>query len=111
MGGFECCDGVDLECFGCNPDLLEQGLECKDQPTSPVSTVPNPEVKTRDCFCDFSCIMFEDCCDDHAETCIHLYTTTTSSTTTTTTTSTTTTTTNDSNEPISTNSAVSTTSS
>ena len=34
----------------------------------------------RDCYCDSSCIQFNDCCEDHAETCIHLYTTSTKAT-------------------------------
>ena len=34
------------------------------------------EPMHRDCFCDSSCILFDDCCADHVTTCSHLYTTT-----------------------------------
>ena len=58
-----CCSGVDLECFGCHPGLLEMGIPCEEQPTETNATV------YRDCFCDTSCILFEDCCDDHFGAC------------------------------------------
>ena len=55
-----CCDGVDLECFGCHPGLLYiQGIPCEQQTTETNAT------QGRDCFCDASCIIFDDCCDDH----------------------------------------------
>ena len=86
----QCCDGVEITCYGCNGVLLDQGQQCDYQP------VKTPHlVNYRDCFCDASCMIFGDCCEDHVVTCRHLYpgyeaTTTTTSTTTTTTTTTTT---------------------
>ena len=55
-GAQKCCDGVDLECFGCNP-------------THPFNCVE----PYSDCFCDSSCILFEDCCSDHMDTCKDFY--------------------------------------
>ena len=43
------------------------GIPCEQQPTS------TKEPKRRDCFCDTSCILFEDCCDDHFGACAELY--------------------------------------
>ena len=63
----QCCDGVDPECFGCNPNLLDQGLQCDDQPIS-----ADGGNNFRDCFCDQSCLVFDDCCDDHPITCRRL---------------------------------------
>merc|ERR1711911_541217 len=86
---FQCCDGVDLQCYGCNQHLLNKGQKRDDQ------TASTTQTHRRDCFCDTSCIVFEDCCDDHPVTCKRLYDdpeTTTSTTTTTTTTTTDTTT-------------------
>jgi len=71
-----CCDQIDLECFGCHPVLLSMGITCSQQTTS------NKESDRRDCFCDSSCILFEDCCDDHKMMCPDLYTSTTPKTTT-----------------------------
>ena len=31
---FQCCDGVDLQCYGCNKNLLAQGQKCDDQTVS-----------------------------------------------------------------------------
>ena len=31
---FQCCDGVDLQCYGCNQKLLSQGEKCDDQTVS-----------------------------------------------------------------------------
>ena len=62
-----CCPGVDLQCFGCHPGLLDMGIPCEKQPTSTHSP------QRRDCFCDTSCILFEDCCDDHFGACAELY--------------------------------------
>ena len=31
---FQCCDGVDLQCYGCNANLLDQGQKCDDQTVS-----------------------------------------------------------------------------
>ena len=28
---FQCCDGVEISCFGCNGVLLDQGQQCDDQ--------------------------------------------------------------------------------
>ena len=60
---FQCCDNVDLQCYGCNQNLLAQGEKCDDQ------TVSASATDKRDCFCDQSCIIFSDCCDDHPITC------------------------------------------
>ena len=54
-----CCQGVDLECFGCHPGLLDMEIPCEEQPAEINLT------QYRDCFCDTSCILFEDCCNDH----------------------------------------------
>ena len=62
-----CCHGVDLECFGCHPGLLAMGIPCEQQPTS------TKEPQRRDCFCDTSCILFDDCCDDHFGACADTY--------------------------------------
>ena len=82
----QCCEGINLECFGCNPVLLSDGQKCVDQTTN------SAFEQRRDCFCDSSCILYEDCCSDHIVTCAHLYSTEPLTSTTTTTTSTTTTT-------------------
>lgn len=90
----QCCDGIDIDCFGCNGLLLDQGQQCDDQPTKNYE-----QANYRDCWCDAACMLFENCCDDHAVTCRRLYpgasttTSTTSTTTSTTTTSATTSTT------------------
>ena len=74
-----CCQGVDLECFGCHPELLEMGIPCEQQSiheayqsrvlenSSQHLTSDQRRESTRDCYCDTSCIVFEDCCDDHYE--------------------------------------------
>ena len=62
-----CCSGVDLECWGCHPGLLAMGMPCEEQPTETNSPL------RRDCFCDASCILFEDCCDDHFSACAAFY--------------------------------------
>ena len=62
-----CCSGVDLECWGCHPGLLAMGMPCEEQPTETNSPL------RRDCFCDASCILFEDCCDDHFGACAAFY--------------------------------------
>ena len=69
----QCCEGVDLECFGCNPVLFAQGQSCDKQTTKQPNKQNNWSPERRDCFCDSSCILFEDCCDDHFDTCTHLY--------------------------------------
>ena len=90
----QCCDGIDIDCFGCNGLLLDQGQQCDDQPTKNYK-----QANYRDCWCDAACMLFENCCDDHAVTCRRLYpgspttTSTTSTKSSTTTTSTTTSTT------------------
>jgi len=100
----QCCNDVDLNCYGCHPTLMAMGIACDKQ------TIKSTDTIKRDCFCDSSCILFGDCCDDHIDICKHLYgpgtlagttttggfttntfpTTSTTSTTTTTTTTTTT---------------------
>ena len=62
-----CCPGVDLQCYGCHQGLLDMGIPCDQQPISTHSP------QRRDCFCDTSCILFEDCCDDHFGACSELY--------------------------------------
>ena len=63
----QCCEGANLECYGCHPILYQFGLPCELQAT--LSSFQH----RRDCFCDESCIEFEDCCHDHPDTCGHLY--------------------------------------
>ena len=75
-----CCSGVDLECFGCHPGLLDMGIPCERQPIHEeyknLRVLENSSTNfqsdqrresTRDCFCDTSCKLFDDCCDDHDE--------------------------------------------
>ena len=62
-----CCPNVDISCFGCNPGLLDMGIPCEEQPTA------QNETQYRDCFCDTSCILFGDCCDDHFGACAEFY--------------------------------------
>ena len=31
MGPGQCCPGVDLHCYGCNPNLIALGIPCEDQ--------------------------------------------------------------------------------
>ena len=64
----KCCAGADWECFGCNPVLLGQGQSCIYQTAD-----SHIETESRDCACDSGCILFGDCCDDHVDTCSHLY--------------------------------------
>lgn len=90
--GNSCCPGVDLTCFGCNPFLLDEKIPCSKQPTRTGTEEGLPQ-HARDCYCDSSCIQFNDCCDDHKDICRMLYTDQTTTTTTTSTTSTTTSTT------------------
>jgi len=66
----QCCPGTDLQCYGCNPNLIELGIGCEDQKIQKLGS----DIVGRDCFCDSSCIVFRDCCDDHAETCPELQT-------------------------------------
>ena len=77
-----CCNGVDLTCYGCNPNLsssvsLKQKMarkkncfsfQCDSQPLIDQS---NPVG--RDCFCDEGCILMNDCCDDHKIICSEFY--------------------------------------
>ena len=67
-----CCNGVDLECFGCHPGLLDMGIPCGQQPIHDEYSSLRQE-STRDCFCDSSCIVFDDCCDDHFGACPQFY--------------------------------------
>lgn len=69
----QCCPGIDLQCYGCNPKLIKLGIDCEDQAVSKVGT----NIVGRDCFCDASCTLFDDCCEDHAKTCPELAPTTT----------------------------------
>ena len=74
-----CCQGVDLECFGCHPGLLAMGIPCEQQPihdeyksrvmgnSSENFQSEQRRESTRDCFCDKSCVNFDDCCDDYSE--------------------------------------------
>ena len=43
------------------------GIPCEQHSTS------SKEPKRRDCFCDTSCILFEDCCDDYFGAWAELY--------------------------------------
>ena len=43
------------------------GIPCEQQPTH------HKVSPRRDCFCDTSCIIFADCCDDHFGACAELY--------------------------------------
>ena len=77
----QCCDNIDIECLGCNPSLSKIGIvsrifkypisrnfkPCNEQ------TTEADQLLRRDCFCDSSCILFDDCCEDHKQTCDHLY--------------------------------------
>ena len=63
----KCCEGSVPSCFGCNPVLLEMGTPCNEQTINPIF------FERRDCFCDRFCIKMGDCCQDHQETCPHLY--------------------------------------
>ena len=67
-----CCHGVNLECWGCHPGLLAMGIPCDQQPAGGCKGGCK-EQQRRDCFCDTSCIIFEDCCDDHFGACAGLY--------------------------------------
>ena len=58
--------GTNADSESC-PGLLDMGIPCEKQPTSTHSP------QRRDCFCDTSCILFEDCCDDHFGACADLY--------------------------------------
>ena len=70
----QCCNGASLNCYGCNPVLLELGVPCENQESANrFSNVNSTLEQRRDCFCDDLCITFEDCCDDHREVCSHLF--------------------------------------
>ena len=61
---------MNLQCFGCHPGLLEMGIPCDQQPINEEYSSEQIEQRsdlTRDCFCDYSCKLFGDCCDDHDE--------------------------------------------
>ena len=72
----QCCAGIDLWCHGCNPVLHADGQECEDQTEVNSNwsfwSKSNSDLY-KDCFCDTSCIFYEDCCEDHFDTCNHLY--------------------------------------
>ena len=71
----QCCKWASLDCFGCNPVLLELGISCDDQQSAdrfPTESVSSFEHR-RDCFCDDMCSTFDDCCDDHRDTCSNSY--------------------------------------
>ena len=68
-----CCHGVDLECYGCHPGLLAMGIPCDQQLYYGACKGGCQEEQSRDCFCDTSCIIFEDCCNDHFGACAELY--------------------------------------
>ena len=71
----QCCKWASLDCFGCNPVLLELGVACESQQSD--SRFPTDNESSfehrRDCFCDDMCGRFDDCCDDHRDTCSHNY--------------------------------------
>ena len=70
----QCCNGVSLDCYGCNPVLLELGVSCDSQQSANRFSDSESDFEhRRDCFCDDLCVLFGDCCDDHRDTCDHLY--------------------------------------
>ena len=70
----QCCEWASLDCFGCNPVLLQLGIPCKSQPRADRFFESESGFKhERDCFCDSSCEMFDDCCADYRDTCSHNY--------------------------------------
>ena len=70
----QCCKGIGLGCFGCNPVLLELGIPCENQKSASRFFGDGlSSEEQRDCFCDDLCAQFGDCCDDHRNVCSHLY--------------------------------------
>ena len=56
-----CCTGVDLDCYGCNPVLLSNGIPCEQQKSihPEDATAETQKENARDCFCDTSCMLFQ----------------------------------------------------
>ena len=54
-----------------NPHLISHFSSINQEffQTCSQQTTSNKESDRRDCFCDSSCILFEDCCDDHKMMC------------------------------------------
>ena len=48
------------------------GIPCGQQPVHDEYSSLRSE-STRDCFCDSSCILFDDCCGDHFGACPQFY--------------------------------------
>ena len=70
----QCCKWANLDCFGCNPVLLELGYSCESQQSADrFSDSESSFEHRRDCFCDDYCVMFDDCCADHRDTCSHSF--------------------------------------
>ena len=60
--GLQCFDGYSTEFKGCDPVL--QGKQCGEDHFDFVGS---------ECYCDLECITYNDCCADHATTCMTLY--------------------------------------
>ena len=70
----QCCKWASLDCYGCNPVLLELGVACDSQQSSDRLSNSESDVgHQRDCFCDDLCVVFDDCCTDHRDTCSESY--------------------------------------
>ena len=70
----QCCKWANLDCFGCNPVLLQLGYSCESQQSANrFSDSESSFEHRRDCFCDDYCVMFDDCCADHRDTCSHSF--------------------------------------
>ena len=70
----QCCKWASLDCYGCNPVLLELGVSCESQQSADRFSDSESDFEhRRDCFCDDLCVLFGDCCDDHRDACSHLY--------------------------------------
>ena len=70
----QCCKWASLDCYGCNPVLLELGVACDSQQSADRLSKSASDVgHQRDCFCDDLCVVFDDCCTDHRDTCSGSY--------------------------------------
>ena len=70
----QCCKWASLDCYGCNPVLLELGVACDSQQSADRLSDSESDVgNQRDCFCDDLCVLFDDCCTDHRDTCSESY--------------------------------------
>ena len=70
----QCCKWASFDCFGCNPVLLALGYSCDSQQSAyRFSNSESSFEHQRDCFCDDYCVIFDDCCSDHRDTCSHSF--------------------------------------